>query len=734
LRKKTLSLVIIYCIIITSVSMCFLGDIPVVNGIDPYFTLTARIDGNNPRFMDYMSLVKQYLARIGINVDIVVNNPNLPNSITETTDFDICYFEYENENNLVDPDFSKYYSENGTNNIFGYHTYMDYRPSTGGLNEYYLNQGKQMFPPNSLERIENYQKWEGYLNANITPCLPAFSPNEFTVNWAGLDGYNISKGLLQSFGDMSWSATHIEQENSEELVISDNAWITLNPLFQTDGASQFISRAILDPLIWFDSDSSCWPHLASSINLLNDTHIRIKSRQGIMWQSDSDELFTSEYFDVEDIYFSLYAWKHLSNKQSDYQWIEKMEIINNTVIDIFIDENPETTENEPYINFLESLAAITILPEHYLNQTQLADGITPDIAHSSWEKFSQQCFGTGMFKLGDFILNKETVLILSPMYWGLNDIVVNDEIMNFRERFGTFENCLEQIKIKVIKYDEWVLNEFESGTIDIIEKLDYSQLKTVQVTDSIIVQDKPSNKMGMFGFNLRPSRMIGDGSESPGFPSMTVGQALRNAICYAIDLVEINDVVHSGNYYINQHYLPVNLKMWWYPYEDYIYRDNYYKHDLDLARHYMGIAGYEVNRYYFPDSPNFIAILGFFIIVILPIGLCIFITALIIKAVLYLNEDSEKPSNQVKKPKFYCYYCNKIIEKDTIICPKCDNTIPHCIVCSLPITQKSIIGKCIHCEKIAHLTHLQEWMKVKGYCPNCSMHLREADIIIEGYN
>ncbi|MHA1556192.1 MAG: hypothetical protein ACTSPM_04585, partial [Candidatus Heimdallarchaeota archaeon] len=102
--------------------------------------------------------------------------------------------------------------------------------------------------------------------------------------------------------------------------------------------------------------------------------------------------------------------------------------------------------------------------------------------------------------------------------------------------------------------------------------------------------------------------------------------------------------------------------------------------------------------------------------------------------VLYLNEDSEKPSNQVKKPKFYyCYYCNKSIKRDTSICPKCNKTIPFCIVCSLPITQKSIIGKCIHCEKVAHLAHLQEWMKVKGYCPNCSMHLREADVIIEGY-
>lgn len=740
MKRKGLSLLVIYLFLLTVFSTFFVSDdLSNVESIDPYFTLVAKVDENNPRYLDYMNLVKQQLARAGIKLEILHCVPYLSSSIYDKTDFDICYFEYENENSLVDPDFSDLYSENGSFNVFGYESSIDYNNTLEiGMNEYYLNQGKQLFPPNSPKRILNYKMWEDNLVDHITPGLPAFSPNIFSLTWQGLEGYNISKGLIQSFGNLVWTSAHIEQQNQEEIVISDEAWMTLNPLFQTDEASRFISDAILDPLVWFDSDSSFWPHLATNISIINDKQIRILSREGIKWQIDPDGTFTNEYFDIDDVYFSLYAWKHLSNKQSNYQWIDRMEKIDEKTIDVFIEYNPDTPDREPHFKFLESLA-ISILPEHYLNQTQIVDGITPDILHPSWTTFSQQCFGTGMFNLTSFTEGIETNLSLSNRYWGFDDSIINDEKLNYLNRFGDFAGSINHLRVKINPNDIMTLNEFQNGKIDLVKDLDYSQMKEVDFIDQFILHKKPSNKLGMFGFNLRPSRpTIGNPDSSPGDPSLTVGQALRRAICYAIDLNEINEVVHSGNYFINKHHLPANLKIWWYQFyrHDNSNTDYYYNHDLDLAREYMNIAGYEYpqHTYGFDDRLFFIDFLLIFVIFILP--LLILLTVIFLLGYFSFRglNGSEEPTNFTKKLKFNCYYCNKSIKRDISICPNCNKTIPHCIVCSLPIAQKSIIGKCVHCDKVAHLTHLQEWLKVKGYCPNCSMHLREADVIIDGYN
>ncbi len=69
---------------------------------------------------------------------------------------------------------------------------------------------------------------------------------------------------------------------------------------------------------------------------------------------------------------------------------------------------------------------------------------------------------------------------------------------------------------------------------------------------------------------------------------------------------------------------------------------------------------------------------------------------------------------------YTCYYCHTNIEdRSASICPNCNEKIVRCIVCKLPISSKEIIGSCYECQGIAHLNHLQEWLKVKGTCPVC---------------
>ncbi len=69
---------------------------------------------------------------------------------------------------------------------------------------------------------------------------------------------------------------------------------------------------------------------------------------------------------------------------------------------------------------------------------------------------------------------------------------------------------------------------------------------------------------------------------------------------------------------------------------------------------------------------------------------------------------------------FNCYFCEALVEDRTIdICPNCGKDISRCIVCKLPISTNEGVGMCTNCEGLAHLNHLQEWVKVKGTCPSC---------------
>ena len=55
--------------------------------------------------------------------------------------------------------------------------------------------------------------------------------------------------------------------------------------------------------------------------------------------------------------------------------------------------------------------------------------------------------------------------------------------------------------------------------------------------------------------------------------------------------------------------------------------------------------------------------------------------------------------------------------------------IDQCTVCQLAIYEKEEVLKCPHCGASAHKSHLLEWVKIKGYCPNCSNNLNYINVL-----
>ncbi|MFW9924248.1 MAG: ABC transporter substrate-binding protein, partial [Candidatus Thorarchaeota archaeon] len=552
------------------------------NSIEPYFTLVCKYHASG-YISDIVNLAKQQLSRIGINLDIIpLDWPSFVGELIAYRSFDFTYIGLSGGG--YDPDFTGVYNENGSLNIFGYTTDMDWNETLGtGTNEWYMKQGLLIMPPDGEERVHHYWAWEQHLMDNILPCFPLLTRKSYVAHWNNLIGYNYSYGIHQSWGKMSWDGTHLGQASTNEIVIGDYSdWETILP---TDFSGVMIGDYILDPLVWYDPNCKPYPHLVTNWEHINNTHVRLSLREGIKWQEDPDGYFPNEVFDAEDVYFTLFVLKILDSEY--FEIIKKAEIIDKYTIDIFVDGDRSTPENEPTTQYLP-LLDINIWPEHYLNQTQLEDGVTPDMSNETWSNFMENPFGTGLFNLDSHVIGIETILQVNSNSWWLNSSITDDPNLYWETRFGDFSSLLDYFRIIILDGINSEQVEFEKGTIDIAGCSYDSQVLNNYIADpNINVQEDLMWQLMMFVFNMRTStNVIGDTSSCPTDISITKGLAVRKAICHAINRMEINNIIFQGQCAINDY--PIYQKM------DYWCNPNIikYKYDLSLSEQYLALAGF----------------------------------------------------------------------------------------------------------------------------------------------
>ncbi|MFX1476161.1 MAG: hypothetical protein ACFFCO_11880 [Promethearchaeota archaeon] len=75
-----------------------------------------------------------------------------------------------------------------------------------------------------------------------------------------------------------------------------------------------------------------------------------------------------------------------------------------------------------------------------------------------------------------------------------------------------------------------------------------------------------------------------------------------------------------------------------------------------------------------------------------------------------------------------CVICGKELEPGSTKCLVCGEPRYRCMLCKRQIDFNEDWVKCPHCEELAHRTHLLEWIRVKGTCPNCRQPLRPRDL------
>jgi len=74
----------------------------------------------------------------------------------------------------------------------------------------------------------------------------------------------------------------------------------------------------------------------------------------------------------------------------------------------------------------------------------------------------------------------------------------------------------------------------------------------------------------------------------------------------------------------------------------------------------------------------------------------------------------------------YCPYCDAEIQAGSLSCENCKEEFRTCIICNFPVLSDFVKTPC--CDVYAHRSHLREWLKIKGKCPNCGEKLEEWEL------
>ncbi|MFW9925066.1 MAG: ABC transporter substrate-binding protein, partial [Candidatus Thorarchaeota archaeon] len=378
--------------------------------------------------------------------------------------------------------------------------------------------------------------------------------------------------------------------------ISNDCIILANEIFRTYYGNYYQSlfpAYYLEPLIKFDENQKAWPHLAESIEYLSPNEMRIHCRQGIKWAPDRENIFTNEYFDAEDVYFTIFYLKECVY-DNDYYCIQDMQIIDQYTIDLTFDfDTPYYSSYAPYRPFYDQLSCY-ILPEHYLNQSQKYG--YPDVNHIAWEIFETHPFGTGLFEVDSYSPLTETVYSVNPNCWWLNDALTNDSLLNWEARFGSFENSPHFLKILPVENFDLAIELFKHGNIDFVEITGYPyKIDSFSSNPDYNLYDLIYPTQKMIAYNIKPNRgAIGSMDSCPNNPEMTVGVAIRKALSHAINSVELNNILYGGKYHLTDYPISETMGIWCNPN---IIR---YDYNLQKAREYLYYAGYGEN----PNTGN----------------------------------------------------------------------------------------------------------------------------------
>ncbi len=523
-------------------------------------------------YEEYAGEIIQAMGNIGIKsssrsmdyatfLDTVVYNRN----------YDLALLKVEEANS---PHLEFFFTENASLNIFNFKDEMD----DGYTN---ARRAEAVQEKNKTKRIELYHEVQNHIMENIVPMIPLFTPIRTYVYWYNLAGFEAELGLSDSLPYMSFEQRQ-GQENTSNLNIGIGKWSDLNQLTMRTASEKLLISLMMDKLVHLKHQSEVTNHgLIKSWEYVNDTTLRVNIRHNVYWQPNKANTYIDQPFTTKDVLFTLDLMTNstINNDASLLKWIKSYEEYNETAIDIYIDANPETPENEYYAHALEDLS-IYPFPEFYLNHSSGNIRGT-----EKWNDYAQNPFGTGKYRL-DF---KNTEIGLTAQFfkfdkWHGHGVLDTEpaELNIERVIVHTFGELYSlKLELQTGKLD--LVDLGNDPTAAVFDDEYKNQLKTDSVLENSIIFLAINLDHPVLGSNIVYN--------NTGVENISRGLAVRKAISHAIDKAYLNNY-HDSLYNITD--TPLSRYFGEY------YHENVIKYEPNITKsmEYLYQAGFDVGDFF----------------------------------------------------------------------------------------------------------------------------------------
>ena len=527
---------------------------------DDYFfrvRILSKFDAETAHLANFLA---QELKRIRIDSLIYAYPGGAFESSVLSKDFDIVLIDVDWPGFDVNPTYV--FSEGGSANYWG----LDNEIVFQDFSEQKMLEG--IVETNLTLREGIYHDWQENLMANLLPVIPMFNKITTYISHDNLLGWDHGEGIAYSLPYMEWSGLHTPEQNTSRFVdyISPNDWDILNPLFIED---EFFVSLITEPLLRINKNRIPVGVLVESwVFNSNETILTLNLREDVTWQPDLDKIYLDEPFDADDVLFSIKMYQEVSSVGTFFKWINQIEKIDNSTVQINIDGNLNQPGLQPYAPALNELTKL-MLPEHYLNVSVDVEGI-PDTSSENWLTYGENCLGTGMYYLKSYSEGVESIFN-SNLYWWCSIPLGDLDIAEYKVRF------LDDLTVKTL--------EFESGKLDIFK--DYRNYMTDYASAPYQKQTRDEYDVIYFGYNLKsdycPEIIDQTLTEDE---TMTKGLAVRKAIAHMIDKNIMLDLLDVEAEIIET---PLSDKFGTFVKSDV----TTYLANHDLAKYYMNKAGFD---------------------------------------------------------------------------------------------------------------------------------------------
>ncbi len=568
---------------------------------------------------DYGVFIANFLAKLGIEVNLILVEPDpiisLP-PIPSGFEYDMAFVTYHMGNE--DPSvISSMYKEKSSMNIFGINKEIPYCNESENM----IDEGVKIM--DLEERQQHYYNWQQLMMDKIIPMIPLYSPRNYSGTWSNLQGYDNRWGLVESLPYMSWEGLHTGQKSTNEFITHEAQWTELNPIFSLDPSSSFIQSFIYEPILKMSPEFEPFKTgLIHGWEWIDDNRIRFTIRDDMYWNPSYDltgrnatsgslseatlmvglkgevSNGTNQLVTTKDVLFTLYALTApFSVHNQRFDWLRNIYAEDDYNFVITIDGEPTTEELVPYAPFWKHLN-YSLLPEFFLNSTDTTTmtsknghlqfiGVDDVTDTEQWQNFSSMAFGTGKYMLDWAIPTSQTELVASPYWFGIGAIDGQPQTLD-----------IENIIVRFIDNYTTALNEFKAGKLDIMYFNYWPIQNTMHPDPDFEYHSRLSIAYSSIVFNI--SREFIGGSNNyewvtaEGKEEYTKGIAIRKAISYAIDKVEMNNVLHDGTFIIGDS--PI------FPIQYYWYNNDIikYYYNLEKAKEWLQAAGYGSED----DGPN----------------------------------------------------------------------------------------------------------------------------------